>query len=319
MSNLTVTTSGSAERSVADDPAAAVVDSTDRVHLTAGIDAGSGAVKVAIMRSRAGAAGELLASSAWRIRRRHIHEVAADAFTNACAAAGVSLADFDYIASTGDGDAVRFRTGHFYGMTTHARGAVFLEPETRAVLDIGALHARAILIDYRGKVLGHRMTSQCASGSGQFVENIARYLGVSLEDVGDLAMASTDPEKVSSICAVLAETDVINMVSRGIATSDILDGIHRSIAGRLARLLRAVNADGVVLVTGGMAQNKGMIRAIEESVEVSLKRRKKVAALDIRLHDNSQMAGTIGAALLGAWRTQQLERMGRHELVGTAA
>lgn len=294
-------------------------DTTDRSHLTAGIDAGSGAIKVAIMRSRAGQDAELLASAVWRIRRRHIHEVAADAFANACVTAGVQASDFDYVASTGDGDAVRFRTGHFYGMTTHARGAVFLNPEARAVLDIGALHARALLIDHRGKVLGHRMTSQCASGSGQFVENIARYLGVALEDVGDLAMNATAPEKVSSICAVLAETDVINMVSRGIATADILDGIHRSIAGRLARLLRAVKADGTVLVTGGLAQNRGMIRAIEESVIVNPKRRKKVATLDIALHVQSQLAGAIGAALLGAWRTQQLERMGRFEVVGSAA
>ena len=82
-----------------------------------------------------------------------------------------------------------FATGHFYGMTTHARGALFLFPEARAALDMGALHARAIRMDERGKVLGHRMTSQCASGSGQFLENIARYLGVPLEDVGPLSHA----------------------------------------------------------------------------------------------------------------------------------
>ena len=82
------------------------------------------------------------------------------------------------------------------------------------------------------------MTSQCASGSGQFLENIARYLGVAVEEIGPLSPARRNPEKISSICAVLAETDVINMVSRGIATPDILKGIHLSMASRLVKLLK---------------------------------------------------------------------------------
>ena len=126
-----------------------------------------------------------------------------------------------------------FRTGHFYGMTTHARGGLFLDPDARAVIDIGALHARAMLIDERAKVLGYRMTSQCASGSGQFLENICRYLGVTIDEIGPLSLQADEPETCSSICAVLAETDVINMVSRGICTPNILKGIHLSMAGRL--------------------------------------------------------------------------------------
>jgi benzoyl-CoA reductase subunit D len=99
-------------------------------------------------------------------------------------------------------------------MTTHARGAIYLQPEARAVLDMGALHGRAIKVDHRGKVLNYKMTSQCASGSGQFLENIARYLGIAQDEIGELSKQADAPEVVSSICAVLAETDVINMVSR---------------------------------------------------------------------------------------------------------
>ena len=143
--------------------------------------------------------------------------------------AGLAKDDVDYIATTGEGENVKFATGHFYSMTTHARGGVYLDPEARAVVDIGALNGRAISIDERGKVLSYKMTSQCASGSGQFLENIARYLGVAVEEIGPLSQSAANPEKVSSICAVLAETDVINMVSRGIATPDILKGIHLSI------------------------------------------------------------------------------------------
>ena len=138
----------------------------------------------------------------------------------------------DYVATTGEGEEIPFATGHFYGMTTHARGALFLEPRARAVLDVGALHARAMRMDERGKVLDYRMTSQCASGTGQFLENIARYLGDPIEEVGALSLQADDPSGCAAICAVLAETDVINMVSRGISTANILRGIHESMAGR---------------------------------------------------------------------------------------
>lgn len=285
--------------------------------LTIGIDAGAAAVKVAIMRSVDGQTGDVLATAVQRIRRRHIHDVVDAAFDEACAQAGVGAGDFAYVASTGDGEAVRQRTGHFYGMTTHARGAVFLAPNVRSVLDIGALHARAIRIDARGKVLGQRMTSQCASGSGQFVENIARYLGVPLEDVGQLATQAGSPEKVSSICAVLAETDVINMVSRGVSTADILSGIHHSIAGRLVRLLRAVGAEEAVLLSGGMGKNAGMVMALMEGLG-GARARRSTTDIEVVTHPDAQLTGAFGAALLGAFRYRQLERLGRKELLVAA-
>jgi len=282
-------------------------------HLTAGIDCGSSAIKVAVAKSWAGADGEILATSVQRIRRRNVQDVVRAAFDEACAAAAVDPARFDYVASTGDADGVTFATGHFYGMTTHARGALFLFPDARAALDMGALHVRALKMDERGKVLGHRMTSQCASGSGQFLENIARYLGVPLEDVGPLSLQARQAEEVSSICAVLAETDVINMVSRGLSPGDILKGIHLSIAGRLVRLLRSAGADGVVALTGGMAADEGLVASIRELVdkELSSAKKKKVSAIEVRAHASSGLAGAIGAALLGAYRHDQLERRGR--------
>ena len=291
-----------------------------RTHLTAGVDAGSGAIKVAIMRSEAGDKGVILGSASQRIRRRIITDVVQSTFAEACKAADVGPDGFDYIASTGDGDAVTMRTGHFYGMTTHARGALFLDPQARAVLDVGALHARALRIDNRGKVLGHRMTSQCASGSGQFLENIGRYLGVPQQDVGRLSTMSKTPEKCSSICAVLAETDVINMVSRGIDTPDILKGIHLSIANRLARLLRAVKAEDVVVLTGGMAMDAGLVAALEEELVTKGKKRAGSPDLRLRSHEHSILAGAIGAALVAAYRYQQLEDRGRlGEVIGAAA
>ena len=159
--------------------------------ISAGIDAGSSGIKVAVTASRAGDRAEVLATAVQRVRRRNVFDVVQATFDEACAYAKVAPSDLCYIASTGDVDAVSFATGHFYGMTTHARGAVFLAPEARAVLDLGALHARAIRMDDRGKVLGHRMTSQCASGTGPFLENIARYLGVPKQRLHDFLKGRT--------------------------------------------------------------------------------------------------------------------------------
>jgi benzoyl-CoA reductase subunit D len=198
---------------------------------------------------------------------------------------------------------LEFHTGHFYSMTTHARGAIYLDPQARAALDVGALHGRATRIDARGKVLSYRMTSQCASGSGQFLENIARYLGIAQDEIGTLSQLADDPERVSGICAVLAETDVINMVSRGISAPNILKGIHLSMADRLAKLLKTVGSiDGAVLMTGGLALDEGLVTAMQEALQ------KEKVQLAVRNHSNSIYSGAIGAALWGAFRFELLAR-----------
>ena len=278
---------------------------TDSSLLTAGIDVGSASIKVAVMRDDGTIGSELLAGHTERIRRRDTLQVVEDAYRTALAEAGVDREQLDYIATTGEGERVAFRTGHFYGMTTHARGALYLDPETRAVVDIGALHTRAMLIDERAKVLSYRMTSQCASGSGQFLENSSRYLGVPLEEIGPISLESTQPEQCSSICAVLAETDVINMVSRGISTADILKGIHLSMAGRYVKLLNSVGARGVVVITGGLAGDVGLVGALREAVAEA------GVPVEIRAYPQSILAGAIGAALWGAFRHRKLGRLGQ--------
>ena len=264
---------------------------------TAGIDIGSGAVKTVLFKD-----GEWLARRVERIRRRDPMELARQGFEEVLGESGIDERDVSYIATTGEGENVRFATGHFYSMTTHARGGVFLNPQARAVVDIGALNGRAIYVDERGKVLSSKMTSQCASGSGQFLENIARYLGVAVEEIGALSRSAPTPEKVSSICAVLAETDVINMVSRGIATPDILKGIHLSMASRLVKLLKVTGiTKGTVLLTGGLALDEGLLAALREELV-----NEKIAGLTVVNHADSIYAGAIGAALWGAFRRERL-------------
>ncbi len=270
---------------------------------TAGIDVGSSTIKTVVIEGM-GQDARVRARSIDRIRRRDPGVVIRASFDQALREAGLAAEDLDYVATTGEGELVPFRTGHFYSMTAHARGGLFLVPEARAVMDVGALHARAILMDDRSKVLGYRMTNQCASGSGQFLENIARYLGVALDEVGELSQSAGDPEKCSSICAVLAETDVINMVSRGISTPDILKGIHLSMAGRLVRLLAAAKVEETVIMTGGLASDSGLKKAVEETLE------KENKDFDVRVHPDSILAGAIGAALWGAFRHDVLKRRG---------
>lgn len=279
-------------------------DEARRLFLSAGIDVGSSAVKMAIVEDRAEEGAELILGRVERIRRRDPTRVAEEVFKSALDESGLSRERLDYVATTGEGELVSSRTGHFYGMTTHARGALFLEPQARAVIDVGALHARALVMDGRAKVLGYRMTSQCASGSGQFLENIGRYLGVTLEEIGSLSLEADEPEVCSSICAVLAETDVINMVSRGIRIPNILKGIHQSMAGRYLRLLTSAGARGVVLVTGGLAADVGLLAAMREAAT------EQGSAVDVRAHEQSVLAGALGAALWGAFRARKLSQKG---------
>lgn len=276
-----------------------VAPGTARGTVAGGIDVGAGAVKAAVVRAAPGGP-ELLAAHTERIRRRDPQVVVDETWRAALAASGVDPAEVAYVASTGEGELVSFRTGHFYSMTTHARGARHLVPECTLVLDAGALHARAMLLDDRARPVSYRMTSQCASGGGQFLENITRYLGVTLDEVGELSQRAEKPEVVSSICAVLAETDVINMVSRGIRTTDILKGIHLSMAGRFARLVTSLSKQGVLAVTGGLALDVGLLAAIEEEL------RKTGAQIALRSHPLSIHAGAIGAAIWGAFRHDKL-------------
>lgn len=265
--------------------------------ITAGLDVGSSSVKTALV-----AHGTPAALRTDRIRRRDLKKVIEESFEAALADASLSRADVAYVATTGEGELVDFRRGHFYGMTTHARGAVFLMPNARAALDIGALHARAMRFDGRSRVLGYRMTSQCASGSGQFLENVARYLGITLEDIGPLSARASEPEMVSSVCAVLAETDVINMVSRGVRTADILKGIHLSMAGRYLKLLRAIGVTGTVAVTGGLSADVGLAQALRERVQA------ESLEMEIVTDPRAVYAGALGAALWGAYRHEKLAR-----------
>jgi benzoyl-CoA reductase subunit D len=265
---------------------------------TLGIDVGSSYIKMALVDYSDNP--KVVDVSAEKIRKRNPTILIKQIETALLEKHNLTHDDLVYVASTGEGELVERKRGHFYSMTTHARGAFYYHSGIKTVVDLGALFCRVMSLEQGCRVRNYAMTGQCASGSGQFLENITRYLGVTISEVGPLSLKSTDPAKTSGICAVLAETDVINMVSQGIPTADIIKGIHLSVALKIVSLLSRLKVESPVAITGGLAQDVGLVEAIKEQLsERNLK-------LEVFQSDNCQMAGAIGAALWGGFRHHKL-------------
>lgn len=261
---------------------------------TLGIDVGSSSIKLALVKYSSKPVIVDIINE--KIRKRNPSFLIEKSVNSLLKQHDLLFEDLIFVASTGEGELVSRKRGHFYSMTTHARGTHFRHPEVRTVVDMGALFCRVMSLEENGRVQKYNMTGQCASGSGQFLENITRYLGVTIDDVGPMSLRSTDPTRTSGICAVLAETDVINMVSQGIETQDIIKGIHQSIARRIISLVNKLKAESPVALTGGMAQNIGLIAAIRELNE------ERGLGLEIFAAKDCYATGAIGAALWGGFR-----------------
>ncbi len=259
-----------------------------------GIDVGSSFIKIALIDYNK--KSTVLDIDNEKIKKRNPGNLIEKTLSNMLKRHNLSYDDLIYIASTGEGEQVKRKRGHFYSMTTHSRGAYHYHPDVRTVVDLGALFCRVMSIEKGARVKNYTMTGQCASGSGQFLENITRYLGVTIEDVGPLSLQSTDPAKTSGICAVLAETDVINMVSQGIPTPDIIKGIHMSISRRIVGLLSKLKVESPVALTGGMAQDVGLVAALKELSD------ERNMNLELFSAENCYAAGAVGAALWGGFR-----------------
>ncbi len=267
-----------------------------------GIDVGSATVKIVLMKSGDNEEGHIIYKNVRKIRSEDPKKVVKDVFGTSLEESGINREGIDYISSTGEGYFVDFKTGHFFGMTAHARGAKFLCDKVRTVIDAGALHHRVILVDDRSKVLAYKMTGQCASCSGSFIDNISRYLGITIEETGQLALKSTNPKPVSGICAVLAETDVINMVSQGIEIADILKGVFNLMAERLARMVINLKANSPIVLTGGLGANEGFRESLRDYIN------KDSNDLKIESIKDAIYAGAIGASLLGAMRLAKIRK-----------
>jgi predicted CoA-substrate-specific enzyme activase len=256
----------------------------------AGVDLGSGATKTVIIDEHRTILGLGSARS-----QADFDAVARKSLGAACERAGITRADVDYVAATGLGRySLDDRDLQITEITCAARGAHALFPEARYVLDMGSQCTRALSLREGGKVKSFRTNEKCAAGSGGFLERVARYLEIKLDDIGGLSMQATDPQPISSVCAVLAESEIINHVSEGKTIPNIVRGAHESLAERSMGQLRLIGLDGPVVFIGGVALQEGMVEAC---------RRKFGQPVLVPEHPLHVIA--YGAALLGLLRYQK--------------
>jgi predicted CoA-substrate-specific enzyme activase len=200
-----------------------------------------------------------------------------------------SIEDLDYIVGTGYGRLkVPFASENISEITCHARGAQWLSPSVRTVVDIGGQDCKVMSLDDKGRVLEFVMNDRCAAGTGRFFEAMARVLDCGLKGLSELSLRGKNPAPITSQCSVFAESEVVTLVNEGMELTDIVAGLHASIAGRLNSMVRKVGLVEDVALTGGCAKNEGLAKALEEKLGVAVK----------KLPKDPQIAGAIGAALI---------------------
>jgi len=250
---------------------------------TCGVDIGSRATKAVILDEN-GVCGRGLQLTGGRPS-----EAAEEAIGEALLAARTKDAEIEATAATGYGRrlAVKHKL-QFTAVTCHARGAFHAFPKTRNVLDVGALRSTAIRLDENGRVHRFRLNDRCGAGIGRFLERVADSLEIPLEEIGQLALFSRDPQPVPSICTVLAETEVLNLITHEKKPADILRGVFDALAEKLAKLLKQVwIPEAETTLTGGVAKNTGMVVALEQAIGMS-----------INIDHDAEFMGAIGAALI---------------------
>jgi predicted CoA-substrate-specific enzyme activase len=172
-------------------------------------------------------------------------------------------------------------------ITCHARGAFFVHPETRTVIDIGGQDSKVIRLDGQGRNVDFQMNDKCAAGTGRFLEVMAHALEVNLEDLGGLSLSAQRTIQISSMCTVFAESEVVSLIAENQPKEVIIRGLHDAIADRILGLVRRVGVEEKVTLTGGVAKNEGVVRALEERLAVRL-----------FVPPEPQIIGALGAALL---------------------
>ncbi|ABB14958.1 acyl-CoA dehydratase activase [Carboxydothermus hydrogenoformans] len=202
--------------------------------------------------------------------------------------ANISRDDIQGIVATGYGR-VLFSGKEFSEITCQARGIGHLYPEAKTIIDIGGQDSKVISLGKNGKVLDFAMNDKCAAGTGRFLEVMSQALEVRLEEIGELAEKSQEAAKISSVCTVFAESEVISNLSRGQSREAVARGICEAVAARTAILAQKVGVVEPVVFTGGVAKNTGVVAALERKLGVKL-----------LIPEDSTITAALGAALLAA-------------------
>jgi len=169
-----------------------------------------------------------------------------------------------------------------------AKGALYLLPSVKTVINLGTESSRVIRIGENGKVEAFTKNDKCAAGSGLFLETMSTILEIPVELMGNLSLESNGYEEVSSICAVFAESEVISHIHRGVSRDHILVGLHKAVADRILEILGVANVKSDIMATGGVAKNMAIVKELEQRV-----------GLEITVPPEPQIVGALGAALLG--------------------
>ena len=250
--------------------------------ITAGIDIGSITAK-AVALSDGRILGSKVAFSGYNAR-----QAGTDIFDDLLKELEMDASSIEKIVSTGYGrNSVTFADKAITEIICHGAGAYYLSPKVRTVIDVGGQDSKVLTINSNGTVKDFAMNDKCAAGTGRFLEVMARAMESDLDHFGTLSLRSDNPSKISSICTVFAESEVISLIAKGESREDIIAGIHESVASRISSMARRVGVKEPVMMTGGVARNIGVVRALEKALGVS-----------IEVSDFAQVNGALGAAVM---------------------
>jgi len=258
--------------------------------IVAGCDVGSLTAEAVILDDN-----EIMSSEIIRVRPRP-EQSAKDAMDKALANAGLSLEDIAYCVSTGYGRTkIPFANGNLSEISCHGKGAHWLIPSVRTVIDIGGQDCKAIKVDKNGKLLKFVMNDKCAAGTGRFLEVMAKTLEVELGEIGPLSLSSQNPVVITNMCSIYAQIEVSFYIAQGADLHDVAAGINIAMAGRMKGLVAKVGVEEEVVITGGVAKNIGVVKHLEEMLNVSTK----------KLEVDPQIVGALGAALFARENSHQ--------------
>lgn len=254
--------------------------------IVAGCDIGSTTGKAVIMKEN-----DILSSAIVPCKPRPA-ETAEIAMKEAMDKAGMSsIKAFDFIVGTGYGRCkVAFADDNISEITCHGVGAKAMCDSVKTIIDIGGQDLKAIALDDNGKILDFAMNDKCAAGTGKFIENMARSLGLTLDDFSMASLQAKSAATISSQCSVFAESEIITLLNEGIEIADIAKGVHNAIASRIMTLVSKVGAREKISIVGGCAKNEGLIKTVEDKLNAKL----------ARLPIDPQIVGALGAAALAA-------------------
>ena len=260
------------------------------MRFAAGVDVGSTQTKAVLMEESAGIVARMIVDTG-----ANVSKAAENAYLALCREAGVDARDIGYVVGTGYGRyKIAFGNAQMTEISCHARGAHHVFPNTRTVIDMGGQDSKAIRVGETGEVLDFMMNDKCAAGTGRFLSNAADVLNIGLDDIGPLSLRATRPVKITTVCTVFVESDILSYLAQGKKAEDILGGVHLAIAKRTVSLARRVEIAPAITVTGGVARNSGMVKALEE-----------VLGVPLQVSADSHFTGAIGAALYALEKLDQ--------------